>query len=150
MSTRAHWLLGAGLSLGLAGCGASGDPDLTCDPGGPSPTLASSVHAQVFAPACAGCHEADYLYGDYSTPERTAAATVNRKSEYAGSAGTLLVVAPNALANSSLWLKVLGGTAKGRLGPRGENVQGRMPSDGTSLTDAQLTLLKQWICSGAK
>jgi hypothetical protein len=150
MANQFRLLPGAALALALAGCGAPGDPELTCDTGGASPTLASAVQAQVFAASCAGCHDVGYMYGDYSRASATAASAVNQKSLYAGSAGTLKVVDPNNLANSSLWLKVLGGTAKGRLGPKGENVMGRMPSDGTNLTEAQLTLLKQWICSGAK
>ncbi len=138
------------LALSLLACGpAPGDPELTCDPARPAVTLAGGLQAQVFD-ACAGCHASGYLYGDYTSATATAAATVNQKSRYAGMAGTLQVVAPNDLANSSLWLKVLGGTARGRTGPKNENVFGKMPNDGTDLSSEQKQRLKDWICSGAK
>ena len=75
---------------------------------------------------------------------------VNKKSLYAGTAATLKVVDSTSLANSSLWLKVLGGAAKGRTGPKSENVSGVMPNDNTTLTAAQKQILKDWICTGAK
>lgn len=138
------------LVLVLVGCGPAGDPDLTCDTTSSSATLESAVQAQVFQASCVSCHSANYSYGDYSSAAATAAATVNVKSISAGAAGTLEVVDPGTLANSALWLKVLGGTAKARTGPKGENVFGAMPNDGTTLSAAQKQLLKDWICSGAK
>jgi hypothetical protein len=138
------------LAFSLLGCGAPGDPELTCDTTTSSATLASSVQQQVISPACATCHSANYQYGDYTSATATAAATVNVKSLYAGTAGTLKVVEPGNLANSALWLKVLGGTAKARTGPKGENVFGAMPNDGTTLSPTQKQALKDWICSGAK
>lgn len=136
--------------LSLLGCGPAGDPDLTCDTTSSSATLASAVQGQVFQASCVSCHASGYSYGDYSTAATTAAATVNVRSISAGTAATLEVVDPGNLANSALWLKVLGGTAKARTGPRGENVFGAMPNDGTTLSAAQRQLLKDWICSGAK
>jgi hypothetical protein len=138
------------LALTLVGCGPPGDPELTCDTTSSSATLAGSVQQEVFTAACATCHGANYSYGDYTSAAKTSAATVNVKSLYAGAAGTLEVVDPGNLANSALWLKVLGGTAKARTGPKGENVLGAMPNDGTTLTPAQKQLLKDWICSGGK
>ena len=53
------------------------------------------------------------------------------------------------LANSTLWLKV---SPKGSLaykGPNGEITSGRMPNDGTTLSDADIQKIKDWICRGA-
>jgi hypothetical protein len=143
-------LLGIGVAVSLVGCGGGPtDPELTCDASPASATLATNVQA-VFTAKCATCHVSGYNYGDYTTAEKTAAATVNKKSLYAGTMGTLQIVQPNSLANSSLWLKVLGGNAAGRTGPNKENVFGKMPNDSTTLTAEEQKLLKDWICSGAK
>lgn len=142
-------IFGIGVAAALAGCGAPPDPELTCDASPPAATLATNVQA-LFTAKCATCHIAGYTYGDYTTAEKTAAATVNKKSLYAAQPGTLQIVQPNQLANSSLWLKVLGGAPAGRTGPKGENVYGRMPNDGTMLSADEKKLLKDWICSGAK
>lgn len=140
--------------LALAACGGGnqmmGDPELTCDTGATAVTLSGQVQSQVFDVKCKSCHAASYQYGDYTDATKTSAATVNKKSLYAGMAGTLQVVEPNNLANSALWLKVLGGDAANRKGPKGEGTLGKMPNDGTDLTAAQKKLLKDWICTGAK
>ena len=48
------------------------------------------------------------------------------------------MVDPRSLANSALWLKVLGGDDRpARAGPKGENVHGKMPNDTTTLTAAE-------------
>ncbi len=125
------------------------DPDLTCATTPGAATLASNVQA-LFAAKCATCHFQNYSYGDFSDAARTAASAVNKKSLYAGAIGTLQVVEPKNLANSSLWLKVLGGAQVGRTGPKGENVSSRMPNDETTLTADEKQLLKDWICTGAK
>ncbi len=126
------------------------DPDLTCASSPGAATLATNVQP-LLAASCASssCHAANFSYGDYSTEARSAL-MVNKKSLYAGTAATLKVVDSTSLANSSLWLKVLGGAAKGRTGPKSENVSGVMPNDNTTLTAAQKQILKDWICTGAK
>lgn len=139
------------LSLVTLGCGGAmpaGDPELTCDTGAATVTLTGDVQA-VFDAKCKSCHGAGYMYGDYSTAQKTHSSTVGVKSLYAGDAGMMKIVDPQNLANSSLWLKVLGGDAANRKGPRGERTFGAMPNDGTMLTDAQKKLLKDWICTGA-
>lgn len=139
-----------GLVLALAGCGAEPmtDPELTCASSPGAATLATNVQA-LFTAKCATCHYQGYSYGDFSDAARTTA-SVNKKSLYAGTIGTLQIVEPKNLANSSLWLKVLGGAQVGRTGPKGENVSSRMPNDETTLTAAEKQLLKDWICTGAK
>jgi hypothetical protein len=77
-------------------------------------------------------------------------ANVGKKSLYAGMPGTLKIVEAKNLANSAMWLKVLGGATKGRSGPKGENVFGAMPNDGTTLDGPSQQKLKDWICAGAK
>lgn len=141
-------ILGMCAAAGLLSCGPS-DPDLTCDSSPPAATLATNVQA-VFDTKCKTCHIANYSYGDYTDVTKTGAATVNKKSLYAGMGATLLVVDAKSLANSSLWLKVLGGATAGRTGPKGENVYGKMPNDTTTLTTEEKKLLKDWICGGAK
>jgi len=140
-------LLGLVASSGLFACGPS-DPDLNCAGAGAA-TLATNVQP-VFAAKCTkSCHLVNDTYGDFTTAAKTAAA-VDKASVYAGSNKTLKVVDSKSLANSSLWLKVLGGQTKGRAGPNGENVFGAMPNDGTMLTADEQKILKDWVCGGGK
>ena len=143
-------ILGIGAAATLFSCGmpTPTDPDLTCDASPAAATLATNVQA-VFDAKCKTCHIANYSYGDYTDATKTGA-IVSKKSLYAGTSASLLVVDPKSLANSALWLKVLGGTSSGRAGPKGENVQGKMPNDTTTLTAAEQKILKDWICGGAK
>lgn len=142
-------LLGITASTILSACGPQvpADPELTCSSAPGEATLAKNVQA-VFTAKCATCHVPGYSLGDYSDAARTAT-SVAKKSLYAGSTGTLKIVDPGSLANSSLWLKVLGGAQVGRSGPNGENVSQRMPNDDTRLTADEKQLLKDWICTGA-
>jgi hypothetical protein len=135
---------------GLLSCSPPGDPELTCDPSPAAATLGTNMQA-VFEAKCATCHEAGYSYGDYTSAAKTGE-IVNKKSLYAGMQGTLQVVdgKNKSLANSSLWLKILGGAMSGRQGPKGENVYGRMPNDTTMLTADEKKLFKDWICNGAQ
>ena len=140
-------ILGMCVAAGLVSCGTS-DPDLTCATSPAAATLGTNVQP-IFDAKCKTCHIANYSYGDYTDATKTAA-VVSKKSLYAGTAGTLLVVDPKSLSNSALWLKVLGGATAARTGPRGENVSGKMPNDTTTLTTAEQQVFKDWICGGAK
>ncbi|GMU62360.1 MAG: hypothetical protein AMXMBFR34_41230 [Myxococcaceae bacterium] len=136
----------------LFGCGGTpADPDFTCDPGATARTLTAEVQAVLDA-RCKSCHVSGYAYGDYTTAQKTFENTTGKTSylSAAVSGSTLKVVdgANKALANSSLWLKVLGGDASNRKGPKGEGTLGAMPNDGTVLTADQKELLKEWICTG--
>lgn len=143
-------LLGISATAIFSSCGPPPvtDPELACDAAPAEATLAKNVQA-VFTAKCATCHVPGYSLGDYSDAARTTA-SVAKKSIYAGNTGTLKVVDPGVLANSSLWLKLLGGAQVGRAGPNGENVSQRMPNDDTRLTAEEKQLLKDWICTGAK
>lgn len=134
---------------GLLSCGQPGDPELTCDPSPASASLATNVQPLLEA-KCATCHIADYSYGDYTTAAKSGA-IVNKVSLYAGTPKALKVVdgTNKSLANSTLWLKILGGSMSGRQGPKGENVYGRMPNDTTMLTADEKKIFKDWICNGA-
>ncbi|MEW5738098.1 MAG: hypothetical protein AB1938_04190 [Myxococcota bacterium] len=140
-------------SLVLFGCGGGmpADPDLTCDSAATAKTLTGEVQA-VFTAKCVSCHVSGYAYGDYTTADATFASTTNKPSYLAQQVmgSTLKVVdgANKSLANSSLWLKVLGGDAANKKGPKGEGTLGAMPNDGTTLTADQKKLLKDWICTG--
>ena len=141
-------ILGMCAAAGLLSCGPS-DPELACDASPAAATLATNVQP-VFAAKCSkACHLANDPYGDYTDASKTAA-IVSKKSLYAGMGATLLVVDPRSLANSALWLKVLGGATAGRTGPKGENVYGKMPNDTGTLTTEEKKIIKDWICSGAK
>lgn len=138
-------------ALAFVSCGEMmpSDPDLSCTGAG-TQTLATVQPLLTMRCGLAGCHDPSAAtYGDYSTAAGTTA-QVGKKSLYAGMPGTLLVVEPKKLANSALWLKVLGGATKGRTGPKGENVFGAMPQDGTTLDAASQKMIKDWICSGAQ
>lgn len=143
-------ILGICVAAGLLSCGGPSDPELTCDASPAAASLATNVQP-VFAAKCSkACHLAGDSYGDFTDAAKTAAATVNKKSLYAGMGATLMVVDSKSLANSALWLKVLGGASTGRTGPKGENVYGKMPNDTSILTADEQKILKDWICSGAK
>lgn len=146
-------LFGICVAGGLLSCGPPPpppDPDLTCDASPAAATLATNVQAVFTAKCSKACHLANDPYGDYTTAAKTAT-IVSKKSLYAGMGATLQIVDPASLANSALWLKVLGGATTGRVGPKGENVSGKMPNDPTMpLTTEEQKILKDWICGGAK
>ena len=141
-------ILGMCAVAGLLSCGPS-DPELACDASPAAATLATNVQPVFTAKCGTACHLANDTYGDYTTAAKTGT-IVSKKSLYAGMGATLLVVDPKSLANSALWLKVLGGATAGRTGPKGENVYGKMPNDTGKLTAEEKKIIKDWICSGAK
>jgi hypothetical protein len=56
----------------------------------------------------------------------------------------------NNLRNSTMYLKSIGGSPAYK-GPHCESVGGRMPqSPYPPLSDAQIVVLKSWICGGAR
>ena len=136
------------LVLSLSACpGPEDGDDLVCPKSPQSVTLAATLQMQVFDADCKTCHNPSNSNGDYSTAEKTYAATVGVSSQFANG-GTLKVVDPGSLKNSILWLKVLGGDSFGRKGPNGESTYGAMPL-GNGLSAAKKAALKNWICSGA-
>lgn len=139
------------LSVALTACGGggNGDPELTCDASPPATTLEADVQPILTASCQQGCHLANDPYGVYISATESAK-SVGKASVFAGQIGTLKAVDANNLANSSLWLKLLGGQSKGRTGPKGENVGSAMPQGKAMLTAAQLATFKAWICTGAK
>lgn len=151
-SLVAVFAVGCGGSTGGtdAGTDAGTDPVLVCDTGAATVNSAK-VFADVIETKCKSCHVANatgFAYGDYTDADKFYAGSAGAESKYKGSAGTLKIVEANKLANSSLWLKVNGGSPS-RKGPNNENVGAKMPQDGMTLTDAQLKAIKDWICTGA-
>jgi hypothetical protein len=149
------------LLLGVLGCGdgnspnnsdGGSDPDLICDANVAS-VLTSKVHAEVFTAkdTCTGvgCHGLGNTTTVSMIDSAATQGVVGMKSAYSGTDATLKVVDPGKLANSSLWLKVLGGSPA-KKGPKGESVGGPMPEGKQELNATQLKLIKDWICSGAK
>lgn len=123
-------------------------PRLACRPGLPAQALAG-LQGTLFTPACSRCHPGDGG-SDFSDLPHTYEATVGRVSRYAGADGRLKVVAPGDLAASSLWLKVLGGSAASPSlrGPGGERVGEAMPRADAPLGEEALDALEAWICGG--
>ena len=74
---------------------------------------------------------------------------VGRLSYYAGRTSTLKVIDPGNPRNSSMFLKVMGGSPKYR-GPGGESVGSQMPQNLPPLSDENKLLIKNWICGGAQ
>lgn len=155
---RLAFVLGV-VALAVAGCGPptpTGCPDtgadFTCDSSGPT-VKTGEVWTGVISPDCVStCHKPGgtaVSYGDYSSAAAFQTTNVGQKSVYAGSKGTLKKVDPDALQNSSVWLKVIGGAPAGRKGPQCEGVGNAMPDGAATLSDAKKKLLKDWICSGA-
>jgi hypothetical protein len=136
----------------------AGNSDLVCS-GNPTPVTLTELYPVLFGGECLTCHyPAGYMgmtvegtggaYGDYSTLMK-AAGMIGQKSVYAGAAGTLKIVDPNHLENSTLWLKLASPGPVGYPGPHGENTNAHMPNDGTTLMPGVLQQVKDWICTGA-
>lgn len=146
-----------GLALlvgGLAACSPSPpppppDPALMCE-ANLQAVAAPAVFDQVIVPDCRTCHRSGGVaLQDFSTVEKLSANAVGQPSAYAGSGGALKMVDPGNLANSTFWLKLLGGSPKWR-GPGGESVGGPMPQGALLLGEAKLQVVKNWICTGAQ
>ena len=134
--------------ISACGGGERTDPELTCDANLAPASLTADVQPILTAQCTSGCHLTGDSYADYTSAAQ-AKETVGKTSLFAGQSAALKVVDPTNLANSSMWLKLLGGQLKGRSGPKGENVGAAMPQ-GSMLSTAELTTIKRWICSGAK
>jgi hypothetical protein len=149
-----RFLLVASFALAAFSCGESPQPatvDGKCEASHPPTTLTQAY--PVFVAKCIDtCHKPGGTgTGDYST-QAEVAKLVGKKSGYATGTSTLKVVDPSNSANSTVWLKVLGGSTRtgGARGPKGESVGAKMPQAGaTPLTDEEKKTLKDWICSGA-
>jgi hypothetical protein len=151
---------------GAVGCGQmpggmdAGGPDITCSANPAMIKLSTDLYPVMFGGDCVTCHyPAGYMgmategaggaYGDYTSAAKTAL-IISKKSVYAGAAGTLKIVDPMHLDNSTLWLKLSSPHATGWPGPHGESTNARMPNDGTNLADGVLQKVKDWICTGAQ
>jgi len=155
--TCALWVLGGIVALGCnppnQGCPGSltdgGSPDFLCT--GVSPVTLTTLQADVLTPTCAKstCHIPQMQGGlshDYSNLTASAE-IVGMPSTYGG---TLKVVAPGDLLDSTMWLKVLGGSPKySGPAPDCKLVGAAMPFDGTVLDAGQIAQIKGWICGGA-
>jgi hypothetical protein len=154
-------------SMWLAACGGEDvtpDPDpepdlprlcddqanLTC-PSTPTAITTTQIQA-LFSAECTECHKANCGSAscgslDLSTVAKSQAA-VGKASRYAGSTG-LKIVDTGSLANSTLWLKLLGGKQAGCTAPGVQTIGDSMPRAGETLSTEQLNQVKNWICSGA-
>ena len=129
--------------------GTSVDALLTCESTLAQVTTAT-IQTDVFQANCVtACHDSRGGASPNLSDATLTQAAVGKTSGYAGSRGTLKMVDTTNLANSALWLKILGGTPGGRRGPNGESVGGRMPPTGAGLSEADKNKVKAWICSGA-
>ncbi len=112
---------------------------------------AEQVYTEVFGNEsganCVSCHNPGVTDNRFR-PEPSAdglRAAVGQDSDYAGD---VKVIDPNRAENSTLILKINGGSPRHR-GPKGEAVGPVMPP-GIMLPEAQLKLFQDWICTGAK
>ncbi len=129
------------------GCNQA-DPLVTCDPN-PAVVTTATLQTQVFN-ACRTCHNQNDTYADLSAPEKSQAMVDKASTFSKGVAGSeLKLVKPKDLANSSLWLKLNGGTSAKLAGPKMEMLGGIMPPTG-ALSATDLKAVKDWICGGAK
>ena len=151
---RSFIVLGA---LLLVGCGTPNpgpaDAGLVC-PTTPIAVTTAKLQVDVITPICASCHKTAgtaVTYGVWDTAEHSQAAMVGVASIYNTGTPALKVVDPRKLANSTTYLKLLGGSPTFN-GPHGENIGGQMPSAATppvTITAEQIDEVRNWICSGA-
>ncbi len=149
----------AGLSLGSlgAGCGPgeenggegggtdAGKSELACGDGHAEVT-AEQVYTDVFADNCASCHTTGQMGTTFFADDAAMLrAAVGADSAYPG---TVKVVEANKPENSTLFIKISGGSPR-YSAPDGTRVGGPMPQGG-ALSDEQRKLFKDWICTGAK
>lgn len=149
---RSAWVVSASLALFACGGGNNGGEadagsELACDDGAAAVT-ADQLFAAVVEPKCKSCHNSGLGQGSNgglhlgSVDELKAA--VGKASSY----GTVKVVEADHPENSSLYLKVLGGSPKYK-GPEGQLVGGQMPQGGNALSAEEKNQVRDWICSGA-
>jgi hypothetical protein len=149
-------------SVLLAACGGTSSenqPDAGTDGGivanenacgtGVTPVTATQLFNDVIQSNCSSCHFAGAPDNSLVMNSATALqATVGQASTFPGG---LKVTDPNHSENSTLFLKAAGGTTPGGIrGPNGQSVGNKMPNNGLSLTETQLSEIKNWICSGAQ
>lgn len=128
----------------------AGSPTFQCV--GVVPVTLTTVEADVFKPICAqsGCHDGSPVSlapTDYSSVTATAR-NVGQVSTYGNG---LKVIAPSNLIDSTMWLKVLGGSPPtGQyFGPACISVGSAMPQTGPRLDGGAMAEIKGWICNGA-
>ena len=143
----------------LSACGEGENGNGNGDAGSTHPLACGENHAQVTAEQvytevfgnvnganCVSCHHPGVTDNKFR-PEESAdglRAAVGQDSDYAGD---VKIIEANRSENSTLFLKINGGSPKYR-GPRGEAVGPVMPP-GVMLPEAQLKLFHDWICTGA-
>lgn len=143
---------GSGGSSGA--CADTTSADYKCD--GATAVTTSALWTNVINPKCVStCHKpggSAISYGDYSDAGVFQSANVGVKSLYAGSKQTLKKVDPNNLQNSSVWLKVIGGSSvtPNKKGPQCEVVGNQMPDGLAALPQGELDQIRNWICTGAQ
>jgi hypothetical protein len=143
---------GAGGSTGA--CVDTMSNDYKCD--GATSVKTGDLWTNVINPKCVStCHTATgsaSSYGNYSTAAQFQTVNVGVRSLYAGAKQTLKKVDPNNLQNSSVWLKVIGGSTAipNKKGPQCEVVGNQMPDGLPALSQSELDQIKNWICTGAQ
>ncbi|MGA9524925.1 MAG: c-type cytochrome [Myxococcaceae bacterium] len=140
-------------SLPLAACG----PDVGNGSGNAEANACGTSHASVTADQlykdivqdrCQSCHNPN-AQGTTLMMDSVEAlkAVVGADSAYGNG---LKIIEANRSENSTMYLKVLGGTPAGIHGPDGESVGARMPASGPVLTEEERKKVQDWICTGAK
>ncbi|MBX5480290.1 MAG: hypothetical protein IRZ16_00355 [Myxococcaceae bacterium] len=158
-------LMCGALALAACGGGDNGGPDGGTNENNPNACGddVQSVTAQELfdsvingTGACTSCHYAGAgtaTNGDLVMDSVEALkATTGATTAYAITGSTLKVVDPNHSENSTMFLKVAGGSTVTPpvKGPKGESVGAQMPQGLPPLSAEDLKMVKDWICSGAK
>jgi cytochrome c5 len=145
-----HTLLAAALCTALLACG--GEPNNTPPDAGPlacgsnHPEVSTEqIFNEIFEPTCKTCHASGSSGTTFFADDAAMLqAAVGQDSAYPG---TVKVIDPGHPENSTLFIKVSGGSPKHRA-PDGTPVGGQMPQGGT-LTEEQVQRFQDWICTGA-
>lgn len=132
----------------LSGCPGEEPPELIldCPVDAGVEVVLLDVYAEIHSPVCSNCHFAGSQAPPMSSPEALGALVGAESAEYA----PLKVIVPGSLRESLMYLKVMGGTDAGYVGPAGEDTGQLMPRGGPPLSEEQKDLLRRWICQGAR
>lgn len=142
--SRLYALLAA---VALAGCPGEDPPQLIldCPEDAGTAVTADDLYAELGHPICSQCHFAGSQSPPLSSPQAFEALVDAESPGYA----PMKVVVPGELRSSLLYLKVMGGTDAGYVGPAGEDTGHSMPRGGPPLPETQRHLVRRWICQGA-
>ncbi len=139
-------------SLSLSACGpaegdGSGNSDSYACGTSHTSVTAEQLYQDIVQNRCKSCHNPGSGNPLALDSVEALRAAVGADSTYGGG---MKVASANRSENSTMYLKVLGGTPDGVRGPNGETVGNRMPGSGPALTEQERQKVQDWICTGAQ